>query len=60
MLDITARMHIMLVRITNSLDPDQTASGTALFALGLYGRQLVFGILEHKFTVSLKQPTTCI
>ena len=43
----------MLVRIANREDPDQTApseavrSGSALFVLAFFGKQLVFKILEH-------------
>ena len=51
----------MLVRIINREDPDQTVSSEAVFfkssliwvclfvpvCLGLFGRQLVFKILEH-------------
>ena len=35
----------MLVRIANREDPDQTASSTV--GLSLFGRQIVFKILEH-------------
>ena len=38
----------MLVRIANREDPNQTASSDlGLRSLFLFGRQLVFGILEH-------------
>ena len=43
----------MDVRISNREDPDQTASseavrsGSGLFFLGCFGRQFMFGILEH-------------
>ena len=39
----------MLVRIANREEPDQTASSEVCAAecLGLFGRQLVFKILEH-------------
>ena len=43
----------MYISIANSADPDQTASseavwtGSALFVLAFFVRQLVFKILEH-------------
>ena len=41
----------MLVRVANREDADQTASSEAVWVcpvcLGLFGRQLVFKILEH-------------
>ena len=38
----------MLVRIANREDPDQTASSEAVWSeSALFGRQLVFEILEH-------------
>ena len=53
MLVFRAGIHIMLLRIANREDPDQTAlseavwSGSALFVYAFFGRQLVFEILEH-------------
>ena len=47
-----AGIHKQLVRIANREDPDQTASseavwsGSALFAYTIFGRQLVFQILD--------------
>ena len=43
MLVIRAGIHKMLVRIVNREDPDQTA----FLCLCLFGRQLVFRILEY-------------
>ena len=40
-----AGIHKMLVRKVKREDTDQTASWSAMF--GLFGRQLVFDILEH-------------
>ena len=45
---IRAGIHIMLIRIANREDPDQTASiWVCAICLGLVGRQLVLEILEH-------------
>ena len=49
MLVFRAGIQIMLVRIADREDPDQTASGWVCFVcLGRFGRQLVFEIVEHK------------
>ena len=59
MLVIRAVIHIMLVRIANIKDPDQTASSD--LCLSCFGRQLVFKILEflqyctNKTVIFLKQ-----
>ena len=58
MLVFRAGTHKMLVKIANREEPDQTASSEARLlifrnslictvCLGLFGRQLVFEILEH-------------
>ena len=53
MLVIKAGIHKLLVRIANWEDPDQTASleavwsGSVLSVYALFGRQLVFRILEN-------------
>ena len=49
MLVIRAGIHRMPVRIANREGPDQTASseGVSPVCLGLFGRKLVFKILEH-------------
>ena len=53
MLVIRAGIHKMLVKIANGEDHDQNASseavwsGSAMFVYNLFGRQLVFQILEH-------------
>ena len=49
MVVIKAEIHELLVRIANREDPDQTlASATVCtVCLCLFGRQLVFKILEH-------------
>ena len=39
----------MLIRIANKEDPDKTI-GVCTVCLGLYGRKLVFNILEHLHT----------
>ena len=46
MLVTRAGIHKMFVRIAESADPDQTAPVYAV-CLVLFGRQLVFEILEH-------------
>ena len=53
MLIIRARIPKMFVRLVNREDPDQTCSeavwpeSVLFIGLGLFGRQLVFKILEH-------------
>ena len=53
MLVIRADIHKKVNRIANREDPDQTASeeavwsGSALFCLSHFGKQLAFKILEH-------------
>ena len=49
MLAIRAEIHKTLVRIANSENHDQTASGSTMFmtCLGLFIRQLVFTTLEQ-------------
>ena len=48
MLVFKAGICKMLVRIANREEPDKTASSEVCAAcLGLFGRQLVFKILEH-------------
>ena len=40
----------MLIRISNKEDPDKTIRVCTVVCLGLYGRKLVFNILEHLHT----------
>ena len=50
MLFFTVAIRKMLVRIANREDPDQMKQsdlGLPTICLGLFGRQLVFKILDH-------------
>ena len=47
MLILRAGIHKMLIRIASKEDPDQSLIWVCTVCLGLFGRQLVFEILEH-------------
>ena len=59
MLVFRAGIHKMLVRIASREDPDQTASSEAVLSgsAGLFGRQLVFKILEHLLYKKKENPS---
>ena len=63
MLVFRAGIHKIRVKIANREDPDQTASLEASLiwvcsvCLGLFDRQLVFGILEHIPYMKMTIPT---